>query len=97
MAYIVKVKNEDHRAATYEAVRTNHPDIWDYAGGNPEFALWLCLVHRAIAKRTDGGFGLMDLDDWCARDAWESDLSPREGALEALENDDIGSMLLLEL
>jgi len=66
-----------------------------YANGDPYFGLWLRLVDQHAAKLVQ--VAATDLSDWMSHDAYESGMSPREGALEALSNDDLYATHLDEL
>lgn len=55
---------------------------------------WLDKVDRIIFDKY--GISVHDLADFQIWDLWHDGVSPEEGALEALENDDIGSMILEE-
>lgn len=59
----------------------------EYAHGHKRFGLWLHLVDRQLRRKV--GLTHRDLVDWTWRDAFEDGLTPREAALEALENDDL--------
>ena len=54
--------------------------------GDPYFALWAKLVDLQLTRSL--GVGLYDLADWCIYDAYADGFTPREGAQEAVDNDD---------
>lgn len=56
----------------------------DYAGGEPEFGLWLAIVDRRVSGTY--GLGIFDLQDWAWRDLYDAGLSPTEAAREAVED-----------
>jgi hypothetical protein len=64
----------------------------EYARGDAGFAVWLFLVDRRIGRAF--GIGLFDLADWGARSAFDAGVTPRDAARDALENDDIGALML---
>jgi len=66
-----------------------------YANGDPYFGLWLALVDAKI--RFFAGISVSDLEDWMSHDAYEAGMTPREGAIEALSNDDLYAHHLDEL
>jgi len=56
---------------------------------------WMAAVDAILLRKL--GVSTSDLADFCSRDAYEDELSPEEGALEALEHDGTGGMdLFLE-
>lgn len=57
-------------------------DMRNYAGDDNEFCLWLWLCNDRIMRRL--GVGLMDIEDWGWRDAYDSDLSPAEAVRDAM-------------
>ena len=48
------------------------------------FAVWLHALNRAVQRRVMLSFD--DLEDWCYRDAYDGWMSPRDAALEMLED-----------
>ena len=48
------------------------------------FAIWMHAVNRAIQRRVMLSYD--DLEDWGYWDAYDGDMSPRDAAIEALEN-----------
>ncbi len=66
------------------------------AHGDLGFALWLALVDRQL-MRLGIGVSYSDMVDFNSRDCYEADYTPKQGALECLENDDLGAALLREL
>jgi hypothetical protein len=61
-----------------------HNDILEYAGGDEEFASYLDEANRLCERRL-GGLGILDLPDYCWRDAYDDGVSPREALRAALE------------
>lgn len=55
-----------------------------YYTTDPVFALWMYYVDRAVQRRIV--VGCMDLEDWRYRDAYDDDMSPKEAAIELLED-----------
>ena len=51
-------------------------DVW--------FAIWLHTLNRAVQRRVMLSFD--DLEDWCYRDAYDGGMSPKDAALEMLED-----------
>ena len=47
------------------------------------YELWMKSVNRILEKKT-GGLDQEMLPDWLSRDAYESDMTPEEGADECL-------------
>ena len=48
---------------------------------------WLKRVDAIVNQKC--GIGVHDLADFCIWDCWHDGLTPAEGAIEALENDDL--------
>lgn len=67
----------------------------DMAHGDESFGAWLFLVDHYLRKT----FGVVhaDLSDFTWRDEYLGGASPRDAAREALENDDLGQMMLAAL
>jgi len=86
------MKDAAKHVAAMDTIRNNprYAGVLQEAHGDFGFALWLALVDRRLS-----GLGIShnDLDDFCTRDLYEAGVSPREGAAEALANDDTYSML----
>jgi hypothetical protein len=93
-----KMADPDKHLAALELVRDNlryAPYVQD-AHGNLGFALWLVLVDRQLAMSAIG-LCYSDMVDFNSRDCYEAGYTPRQGALECLENDELGAALLREL
>ena len=56
------------------------------------FEAWFKEVDKEVFKIT-GAIGVNDLADCCFWDLFNDEVSPRDGAWEALSRDDIGQML----
>ncbi len=79
-----------------QKVEENDPEmVHVYANGDPYFGLWLVLVDGRV--RRFAGVAVTDLTDWMSRDCYEAGMTPREGAIEALSNDDLYAQHLEEL
>lgn len=48
------------------------------------FAVWMHALNRAVQRRILLHFD--DLEDWCYRDAYDAGESPRDAAIEMLED-----------
>ena len=48
---------------------------------------WLSRVDAIVSERC--GISVHDLADFCIWDCWHAGMSPADGAIEALENDDL--------
>lgn len=57
-----------------------------YYTDDPTFALWMYYVDRQVRRRIV--LSIMDLEDWRFRDAYDDDMSPKEAAIQLL--DDLG-------
>ena len=57
------------------ACKVHHTD-------DPQFALWLHYLDRAVKRRVVLGY--RDLEDWDYWSAYDGDMSPTEAAVEAL-------------
>lgn len=55
---------------------------------------WMQQVDAEVLKITCNEIGVHTLADWMSYDCWEDGMTPYEGAIEALENDDMGPMIL---
>lgn len=80
-----------------DALRTvrdsaRYADVLQEAHGDLGFALWLALVDKRLASLV--GISHSDLADFNSRDLYEAGVSPKEGAWECLQGDDMYSMLL---
>lgn len=58
---------------------------------------WMASVDAFVSQLTMGGLGVDDLADWMSRDTYEAGTDSKEGALEALRNDDMGADFLAEI
>ena len=87
------MKDPAKHVAAMDKVRDNprYADVLSYAHGDLGFALWLALVNQHLSRL---GITFNDLADFCSRDAYEAGTSPKEGAQECLEGDDLYSMLV---
>ena len=47
---------------------------------------WMNQVNSILISRV--GVSADDLEDFCSRDCYDDDLSPMDGAIEAIENSD---------
>lgn len=61
------------------------------------FEVWLKKVDREIKRMTLGMVGMYDLADWTYHDAYDSGMTPKEAAEEAVQNDDLGAEFLDEM
>lgn len=61
-----------------EALMKRHhtDDVW--------FAIWLQALNQSVQRRVMLSFD--DLEDWCYRDAYDGGMSPKDAALEMLED-----------
>jgi len=57
------------------------------------FGAWFNAVDKEVFKIT-GAISVSDLADCCFRDMWRDEVTPHEGAWEALSRDDIGQMMI---
>ncbi|MAH49541.1 hypothetical protein CMI37_27210 [Candidatus Pacearchaeota archaeon] len=48
---------------------------------------WQNAVNRILLRKI--GIGIGDLADFCIWDCWNDDMSPEDGAMEAIQNDDL--------
>lgn len=55
------------------------------------FALWLHYVNKHVMRRAHVSF--MDLEDWDYASAYESDVTPRDAAVEMLQDNGWGAVL----
>ena len=62
-----------------------------YYVGDVYFALWLHYVNKHVMRLTHVSF--MDFEDWDYASAYESDMSPRDAAVEMLEDNGWGAFL----
>ena len=79
-----------------EEFSEKYPQHAEYAGGDLEFGIWLVRTDRVMRRVTHGALSLFDLADCLLRDKYESGSEPRDAAMEALEEDELGSMVLQE-
>ena len=89
MTYIDELERRDPRkvAADLETYRTKRPSVSEYDTGDERFGLWMAYVNARLLRSV--GVGLFDLADWNMRDAYDGGASPKDGAQEALESDDL--------
>ena len=57
---------------------------------------WMKAVDIEV-QRITGGISVHDLADFLSRDLYDSGASPYEGAMAALEGDDLAAMFMDEL
>jgi hypothetical protein len=57
------------------------------------FKQWMREVDAEVDKLT-GGMSQYDFADWPSWSTWDSGCDPEEGAIECLEFDDIGKLIL---
>ena len=57
------------------------------------FAVWLHALNRAVQRRVMLSFD--DLEDWCYRDAYDGGMSPKDAALEMLEDNGFEDEVML--
>lgn len=68
-----------------EAINALGPTLMErYHTDDVYFAVWLHTVNRAVQRRV--GLSFDDLEDWGYRDAYDAGQSPKEAALEMLED-----------
>lgn len=82
---------EQDRTKVDAAITKLTPTQLENGRGEPSFALWLALVDNRIGRLI--GLGHRDIADWTWYDGFESGMSPRDAAIEALQNDDTFSSL----
>lgn len=89
----IDMQDQEKVNRNLDAARNANTGGWNhylsYAGNDERFALWLAVVERCISRMV--GIGLFDLEDCLMYDAYESGMSPKEFALEALQNDSLYS------
>ena len=89
----IDMQDQEKVNRNLSAARNANTGGWNhylsYAGNDERFALWLAYADRRVTKMV--GVSLFDLEDALSRDAFDSGMSPKEFALEALENDSLYS------
>jgi hypothetical protein len=65
--------------ANFDALGAEH---LAYARGDRDFAVWLYIADRGCRSRT--GVSIFDLADFCWRDQYDDDATPKEAVREAL-------------
>lgn len=96
--WVDSIPNQSAVDDVLAAMRAKPTALWSqlaqYSRGDERFTLWLYHAQRRCLRVY--GLGIFDLADFTWRDQYDAGVSPHDALHEAMENDDIGAMMLRE-